>query len=136
NPYFCLFMKSKNLISPACVVFSRWTRKSYAVFASLNKVINISRLAVEICVTSFCKIPSVLRFTNQETQKEGDFTALDLDEESSAFSLWLIELFVSAGLIKIDFSFSGNVINIIFIQSPYFAVCNIWALLFFIENGK
>ncbi|MDW7693758.1 hypothetical protein R9C00_03290 [Flammeovirgaceae bacterium SG7u.111] len=36
-------------ISPQTLVFSRWSRKSYAVFASLGKSIKIGKLSVEIC---------------------------------------------------------------------------------------
>ncbi|WP_020526818.1 hypothetical protein [Flexithrix dorotheae] len=130
-------MESKNLISPSFVVFSRWTRKSFAVFASLGKVINIARLAVDICVTSFCKIPSVLRLLNYEAQKEGDFVTFDLEEEGQGLPLWILELCLLSGLIKFDSSYLlGDCSMIIIRQSPCTAFCNAWALLFSIENGK
>ncbi|OQY04141.1 MAG: hypothetical protein B6I20_03635 [Bacteroidetes bacterium 4572_117] len=58
------------------VVFSKLTRKNYAIFASLHKVVNIVRLSVDICISSLSKNKSILHLFNQET-------SMDIQEEFS-----------------------------------------------------
>jgi hypothetical protein len=48
------YIKTKRLI------FSQWSGKNYAVFASLGRVVNISSLTIDICVQSIKKTLSVI----------------------------------------------------------------------------
>lgn len=43
------------------VIFSQWSRKSYAVFASLKKVVRIACLSIDICQSSLMKVPAIVR---------------------------------------------------------------------------
>lgn len=52
-------MKNIKPISSPSLVFRKWKRKGYAIFASLKKVVKIGQLAVGVCKTSFCRIPSM-----------------------------------------------------------------------------
>ena len=47
-------MKKNSLIQFTDLVFSKWTRKSYAVFVSLQRVVKIAQLAQDICTALFC----------------------------------------------------------------------------------
>lgn len=58
------------------LVFKKWKRKGYAIFASLNKVVKIGQLTIDICKTSFCKIKSLLSLLNFKEEvgnEEDDF---------------------------------------------------------------
>lgn len=46
------------------VVFSRWSGKNYAVFASLKKVVSIGHLSIDLCKSSLLKNRSVIRLLN------------------------------------------------------------------------
>ncbi len=54
-------MKKKPGISKKNLVFSQWSRKNYAVFASLGKVVTIAHVSVDICNCSLKK-----NFANSE----------------------------------------------------------------------
>ena len=58
-------MKSLRKNPNTILVFSRWTRKNYAIFASLHKAINIARLSVSICKYSFSKSQILLRLASR-----------------------------------------------------------------------
>jgi hypothetical protein len=49
-------MKYQYKITKNNIVFSKWTRKSYAVFASLSKLVNIARLSIDIFKSFIYKI--------------------------------------------------------------------------------
>lgn len=42
------------------MVFSQWSRKSYAVFASLRMVVKIARLSMDICVANCYGVTTLL----------------------------------------------------------------------------
>lgn len=42
------------------MVFSKWKRKSYAIFASLHRVVIIAHLSIDTCVCLFSKIKQLL----------------------------------------------------------------------------
>ncbi|MDO9633572.1 MAG: hypothetical protein Q7J05_00830 [Paludibacter sp.] len=51
--------------------FRRWSRKAYAVFASLNKAISIGSLSVDMAsATLFRSMQQINRFLFQETEEE------------------------------------------------------------------
>ncbi len=54
-------MQTNRHISENALTFSRWTRKNYAVFVSLKKVIKIARLSVDICLAASHKNLSLIR---------------------------------------------------------------------------
>jgi len=42
------------------IIFSQWSRKSYAVFASLKKTVRIACLSIDICQSALLKVPAVI----------------------------------------------------------------------------
>ncbi len=78
-------MNSQKTVNPSGLIFSRWSRKGYAVFASLGKVVKIGRIAVDICrvailKTSALKEGSARLLTNivrdSKDDEDIDFTEL------------------------------------------------------------
>lgn len=53
-------MKKQQINSVKDIRFRRWTRKSYAVFAGLNKVISIGKVKAGICDRTSLKTNSLL----------------------------------------------------------------------------
>lgn len=53
-------MRCINQIATRSLVFSKWSRKAYAVFISLKRVVNIAQLSVDICTVSLLKIKSLI----------------------------------------------------------------------------
>lgn len=82
------------------LVFSKWSRKNYAIFASLSKVVKIARVSVDICISSLTKNKSILRFLKQENQLL--ISELDAEEKNQLNSDWLSILLFELGLIKLD----------------------------------
>ncbi len=66
------------------VIFSRWSRKSYAIFQSLKKVISIARLSIDICESSSFKKSSFVHLIHKhEVNEECDdfnYTNFSADE--------------------------------------------------------
>ena len=48
-------MKQNRTIRNQQIVFSRWSRKSYAIFCSLGKTVKIARLSIDICRMAMMK---------------------------------------------------------------------------------
>jgi hypothetical protein len=48
-------MNQQTYISPSIFVFSKWSRKEYAIFASLGKLIKIGVLKADICQKALLK---------------------------------------------------------------------------------
>ncbi len=48
-------MNQQKFISPTIFVFSKWSRKEYAIFASLGKLIKIGVLKADICQKALLK---------------------------------------------------------------------------------
>jgi len=69
------------------IVFSRWSRKNYAIFSSLKKVVNIGRLSVDICRTSLLKCTTIIRhiFLARNTKNE---EGLLNEHDSQKKQLW------------------------------------------------
>ncbi len=83
-------VKSNIKISQKSLVFSKWSRKNYAIFASLKRVVKIARLSVDICSSSLKKnASSILVILNnivEEIKPEEDELEFEpLTIESSAF---------------------------------------------------
>lgn len=73
----------KNLNSTSTIRFRRWSRKGYAIFVGLNKVINIGRVSSAIAEKSLLKsgvFPDSNYFI-QNKIKEEEQEELRLDEQ-------------------------------------------------------
>lgn len=57
-------MNKSGLVNNKRVVFSKWSGKSYSTFASLNKVVNIAQLSVDISNASLIKKHSLISLIN------------------------------------------------------------------------
>ena len=62
------------------IVFSQWSRKSYAVLASLKKVVNIARLSIDLCKSIQLKTSSVIPFIILTGLEEKGVADLDKNE--------------------------------------------------------
>lgn len=91
------------------VVFSQWSRKAYAVFASLKKVIRIAGLSVDICQSSLLKSSAYLRILAYE--EKNDFqedSEIPDDQTQLLLGMWpvlpVFELvpYNGVGLLKLD----------------------------------
>ncbi len=74
------------------LVFSKWSRKSYAIFASLHKVVIIAQLSVDICRTSLLKnraVISLLNWVVNKGEKINDRVPDDLQETQQNLVLLL-----------------------------------------------
>jgi len=77
-------MNQGRYISPDIFVFSKWSRKEYAVFASLGKLIKIGVLKADICQKALLKklvdLKKIAKFTEN---LEEDDTALNIADYNS-----------------------------------------------------
>jgi hypothetical protein len=75
-------MKNKLYRQPKIVIFSKWSGKNYAIFNSLDKIVNIARLSIDMCLSSLRKNSNVINlleyFTHIETEENYD-TIADID---------------------------------------------------------
>lgn len=55
-------MKSNKYILITKAIFSRWSGKSYAMFASLHKVVNIATIKIDMCNSAGLKHKSLVHF--------------------------------------------------------------------------
>lgn len=110
------------------IIFSRWSRKNYAIFASLNRVVNIARLSVDICVTSLLKTNTLISSLRGEgidsDYREGDHTFEELQEDQ------LFSQLLPVVVINPDITPKQEIIHLTIPESPYFASCKIWAFCF------
>ena len=72
-------MNQRSYISPRIFVFSKWSRKEYAVFASLGKLIKIGVLKIDICRKALLK--GLIDSGNISEAKE------DFNEEDVAWNI-------------------------------------------------
>jgi hypothetical protein len=86
------------------VLFSKWTRKNYAVFASLKKVVNIVRLSIQTCFALLGNNKVALRLLNKGENIE--FSNSEPDEDQMVFSQYFIILLLNLGVISLDESCS------------------------------
>ena len=91
--------------------FKRWSRKNYAVFAGLNKIISIGKITVEICEKSlqktFSNITEFLTFNKESNDSE-------LDENNFNCQINELQLLavntpiVSTGISHQDYTYLNN----------------------------
>jgi len=86
-------------ISGCEMVFSKWTRKSYAVFASLYKVTRIAQVSVDICLASLRKNASVLSWLCRDCGLAFDDEA---DKDEDVAPEWLLLEMLGLGVVELD----------------------------------
>ena len=96
-------MKHLSHKSKYSIVFSKWSRKNYAIFASLHKVIKIARLSVDVCMSSLSKNKSIQQKSYQI--KASEFEGYEIFESEEGLSEWINELLLKLGLLKVEESY-------------------------------
>lgn len=97
------------------IVFSRWSRKSYAIFASLRKVVVIAQLAVDICVSALQKNETVIQLLSIFNDEEAYSTEVDINEIDESLQV----LFVPVNTAK---SNPCRKLNKEILYNPYFVL--------------
>ena len=91
-------MHTNQKIPNRVLTFSQWSRKNYAIFVSLKKVIKIARLSVDLCVTALLKGKS----SNSQFNFKLEFDKPD--EEFVSDELTLQDIFLSIMPVKANIS--------------------------------
>ncbi len=111
------------------IIFSKWSGKKYAIFASLHRVVNIARISIDICKASLLKsntLNSLINLFEKDNLEEED-----TDWEELQDSLLLKQLIPSITLdsyisyLKKIFRFN--------IRRPIFCFMQSMGLLFLIK---
>jgi hypothetical protein len=90
------------------IVFSKWSRKGYAIFSSLSKVVKIARVSVDISISSFGKNHIILSLFNRD---ENNTSLKDLfEDESKCLYDLLVMIFPEPGVITIESSCNRKII--------------------------
>lgn len=76
------------------VIFSKWTRKAYAVFSSLNKVVNIAQLSVDISTKAMMKYENLIKASGFCTRINDD----DSENEEELYVLLSLECLLLSNL--------------------------------------
>ncbi len=83
-------MNQQKYISPKLIVFSKWSRKNYAVFSSLGKQVKIGVLKARICQKTLLKglvdIISISKNTEDFEEEESNLNTADTNYLQFAFS--------------------------------------------------
>ena len=132
NLIFANEMNRLKHIGKNSIIFSRWSRKNYAIFASLGKVVKIARLKTDVCILALEKSAAI---TNNTANLEGLHENYLFDSEENerlgelsynykfhlVFGLvaFLLNIFLSP--YSIYYKKSLNII-----QSPCFALRSAW----------
>lgn len=96
------------------IVFSQWSGKNYAVFASLGKVVKIGVLAIDICMQSIKKSSSIIN-SICDTGDFKDFLSDEFGEASIDIISFLFGDFILQPVIlcsNSDSSAFDNLLNI------------------------
>jgi hypothetical protein len=62
------------------LVFSQWSRKTYAIFASLKRVVNIAHLNIDLCESALLKSSSDVPFFTLFDFREDELDNLNSEE--------------------------------------------------------
>lgn len=105
-------MNQGKYISPDIFVFSKWSRKEYAIFASLGKLIKIGVLKADICQKALLKrlveLKKIALLKEKIEEDENDLNIPDHDCLQSIFSLFGLSSFSIFNLSSISLSKEGN----------------------------
>ena len=82
-------MRKKNPITTSAYVFLKWSRKGYAIFASLKKIINIGRLTVDLCCTAQLKNQNLINLLTVDEFEERNEEQTDNEEKVGIVELLL-----------------------------------------------
>lgn len=111
-------MKHQFKISKHSIVFSKWTRKRYAAFASLGKLVKIARLSVDAFKSLLTQNKPIQLLLGIGQKND------ELDEEDYMEKSTLLEEVFTQLLLALKISCSKETIssklNSLIRQSPYF----------------
>ena len=96
-------MKHHNQKSNNAVVFSQWTRKTYAIFASLKKIVNIVRLSIDTCFALLFKNKFILSMLNFNTK--ADSSESETKDNKNYMPQWFTILLLDLGILSFDESY-------------------------------
>lgn len=88
-----MFKQAK--IKSKYIVFSRWSRKGYAVYASLRKIVIVAQLSVDMCKAALQKNSSVIQLLSNFCIADINTEEFELNELDEAQQLQLIPVTVS-----------------------------------------
>lgn len=138
-------MEKRYFISQKSFVFSKWSRKKYAIFASLGKLIKIGSLSTKYCEKALLKSIIILNINEFQIEKceEEDHSDYITDIYSNQFILlfvFLTGLLIHNSISDILFKknsffiassqYTRSLIISTNSKSPIFVTCRNWAFLF------
>lgn len=98
---------TRDIIHNNVTIFSRWSRKSYSLFAAIGKVVHIGHLKSDMLISIADIISGLITFTEPQQKSEDDDYDEDVVSENEQISL-LIQTSVCN-----DSSCSSSSLNII-----------------------
>lgn len=123
------------------LIFSRWSRKNYATFASLGKVVNIARVSVSVCNQALRKTSVLTGLFNTITiaikNTIGDFEklrqSLGIPDLLTLFNLLFLKNIVSTSSLKSN----ESVLSLhIAAENPCFISNKAWIFCFHSNKSK
>ena len=112
-------MNQQKKISPSIFVFSKWSRKEYAIFASLGKLIKIGVLKADICQKALLKglvdLGKITKIIEDLDEDESDLKLITHDSLQSILSSLGLSFFQAINLATLKISKERNpLITILF----------------------
>jgi hypothetical protein len=104
------------------LVFAQWSRKGYAVFASLNKVVNIAHLSIELCKSALQGSDSQTYYDQRIAAEEDEVEEIEIRNSDLALALVVCN---TSTAIEAHFCHS-NSIQQHNIENPCFAARRAW----------
>jgi len=105
-------MNQQKYISPDIFVFSKWSRKEYAVFASLGKLIKIGVLKADICQKALLKklvdLKKIANLSEDFEEDESDLNIADYNSLQFMLSSLGLSIFQTTNLATIKKSKEVN----------------------------
>ena len=134
-------MNQGKYISPDIFVFSKWSRKEYAVFASLGKLIKIGVLKADISQKALLKglvdLKDIAKITENFDEDETALNIADHDFLQFAFSSLGLSIFQTINLATIKKSKKVNPLKtILFNQYKVRFLLNVRSGLFLFNTKK
>lgn len=102
------------------LVFSKWSRKSYAIFVSLRKIVVISQLSIDVCKSFLLKNVELLNFLGFNEEENDESLEFDINEIEERLSLILL----STANPK---NYKKNIISKIYKYCPHIEFLNVRA---------
>jgi predicted membrane protein len=111
-------MFKKKQVNTNVIIFSRWSRKGYALFACLKKVVHIARLSFDMGESSVSKKSTIIRICTLLGIDDSENNDIDIKE--------LQLLSVIMPITSINKDIYSQIIISSNTESPYFAQCKVW----------